>query len=255
MSVEKIIGTNNKIVLNIADNKKIDLLKDGEILTEDIYRRLKIMIIGNNNRVSLSFKSVEEIEPLITNNGFNILIIGDNNTVDLGTISVGYMPDWNMRGLNIIIGGFADNWSEPGVNRTADNCRVEIGNNVMVCGAMIYLQDDNSHVTIGDDCMISWGIDIWCTDVHTIMDLEGNPRNFGEFIEIGKHVWIGKDSKIGKNVRIADNCIVGWGSIVTKGTDESNVILAGVPAKIIKRDIDWNSKCINRYIAGMGKSQ
>ena len=45
MSVEKIIGTNNKIVLNIADNKKIDLLKDGEILTEDIYRRLKIMII------------------------------------------------------------------------------------------------------------------------------------------------------------------------------------------------------------------
>ena len=86
----------------------------------------------------------------------------------------------------------------------------------MICGAMIYLQENDSTVRIGDNSMISWGVDIWCTDVHTITDMDGNAQNFGKFIEIGNHVWIGKNSKIGKNVRIANNNIIGWGSIVTK---------------------------------------
>ena len=34
---------------------------------------------------------------------------------------------------------------------------------------------------------------------------------------------------------IADNSIVGWGSIVTKEFNEPNVIIAGIPAKIVKR--------------------
>ena len=102
-----------------------------------------------------------------------------------------------------------------------------------------------------DDSQLSWGVDVWCTDAHTITDLEGNPVNYAESIEIGRHVWVGKDVKIGKNVRIADNSIVGWGSIVTKRFDEPNVILAGTPAKIVKRGINWDRKCMNKYAKGL----
>lgn len=95
------------------------------------------------------------------------------------------------------------------------------GNRVVINGVTLYLQEDDSYVSIGDDSQLSWGIDIWCTDAHTITDLKGEPINFAKCIEIGKHVWIGKDSKIGKNVKIADNSIVGWGSIVTKEFNEA----------------------------------
>ena len=51
-----------------------------------------------------------------------------------------------------------------------------------------------------------------------------------------------------KNVKIADNSIVGWGSIVTKEFNEPNVIIAGIPAKIVKRGINWDRRCINKYL-------
>ena len=47
---------------------------------------------------------------------------------------------------------------------------------------------------------------------------------------------------------IADNSIVGWGSIVTKEFNEPNVIIAGIPAKIVKRGINWDRRCINKYL-------
>ena len=95
--------------------------------------------------------------------------------------------------------------------------------------------------------MISWGIDIWCTDVHTITDLDGNAINYGKSIEIGNHVWIGKDVKIGKNTKVSDDSIIGWGSIVTRKFNETNVIIAGNPTKIIKNDINWNFRDLQNY--------
>ena len=95
--------------------------------------------------------------------------------------------------------------------------------------------------------MISWGIDIWCTDVHTVTDLDGNPKNYSDKIEIGNHVWIGKDVKIGKNTKISNDSIIGWASVVTKKFNESNVVLAGNPAKIVKKDVNWNFRDLHNY--------
>lgn len=51
-----------------------------------------------------------------------------------------------------------------------------------------------------------------------------------------------------KNTKIPDDSIVGWGSIVTKVFHEPNIILAGIPAKIIKRGINWDRRYINKYL-------
>ena len=79
----------------------------------------------------------------------------------------------------------------------------------------------------------------------------GGAVNYAENIEIAVMSGVGKDVKIGKNVCIADNSFVGWGSIVTKRFDEPNVILAGIPPKVVKRDVNWNRKCINKYVKGI----
>ena len=71
-------------------------------------------------------------------------------------------------------------------------------------------------------------------------------------VDIGNHVWVGKDVKIGKNARISDHRILGWGSIVSKEFDEPHVILAGMPAKIVKRGINWDRRCINKYLKQSG---
>ena len=47
---------------------------------------------------------------------------------------------------------------------------------------------------------------------------------------------------INKGVLISSNSIVGNGAIVTNQFTEMNVVLAGVPARIVKRGVNWNAK-------------
>lgn len=56
-------------------------------------------------------------------------------------------------------------------------------------------------------------------------------------IYIGNNVWIGESARICKGVTIGDNSIVAANSVVTKNVPP-NCIVAGNPAKIVKRNID-----------------
>ena len=58
-------------------------------------------------------------------------------------------------------------------------------------------------------------------------------------VEIGNHVWIGYRVLINKGSVIPDDTVVGTGAIVTKSFDEPNTVLAGVPAKVVKRNVNW----------------
>lgn len=55
----------------------------------------------------------------------------------------------------------------------------------------------------------------------------------GEVI-IGENVWIGNNVMILKNSSIGDNSIVAAGAIVS-GNFPSNVIIGGIPAKVIRQ--------------------
>ncbi|MCC8171873.1 MAG: acyltransferase [Parabacteroides sp.] len=245
--LQSIQGRNNEFTV-ILPQKKIDCLTSESGKISEIVSQASLSITGNNNRITLRFDSEEHVEEVLLGGGFHLIVKGDNNVVTIGNLILRHSAMLGMTGLKLIIGQLPGLGA--GVSRKADNCRVDIGDRVVINGATLYLQEDNSSVSIGDDSQLSWGIDVWCTDAHTITDLDGNPLNFAHSIEIGKHVWIGKDAKIGKNVKISDNSIVGWGSIVTRKFDEPNVILAGVPAKVVKRGINWDRKCINKYIIG-----
>ena len=71
--------------------------------------------------------------------------------------------------------------------------------------------------------------------------------NIGKIIKIGNHVWIGRRVDLLKGTKINDNSIVGFGSVVTGNIDESNVVIAGFPAKVIKTGVNWSRLTPEEY--------
>ncbi|WP_422089418.1 acyltransferase [Tenacibaculum ovolyticum] len=86
-------------------------------------------------------------------------------------------------------------------------------------------------ISIGDYTQISANVGI-ITANHDIYD---NSRHIVKSVDIGKYCWIGMNVMILPGVKLGDNIIVGAGSVVTKSYEEGNCILAGNPAKIIKK--------------------
>jgi len=70
------------------------------------------------------------------------------------------------------------------------------------------------------------------------LDETGNKINKSKPIKIGNHVWVGKGCAILKGVTIGDGAIVGAHSVVTKDIPPRTLV-AGVPAKIIKENVNW----------------
>ena len=51
-------------------------------------------------------------------------------------------------------------------------------------------------------------------------------------------------STILKGVQVADGCVVGAGSLLAKAYSQPNCVLAGVPAREVKQDVDWTPERI-----------
>ena len=109
---------------------KIDCVSSHHEQFNQIINRSNIIITGNNNHVSMHFDSEENVEKLLLNEGFLLIIKGNDNTVNLGTIILRYSNILGMSGLKLIIGQLPGLGA--GVSRVANNCRVDIGNRVVI---------------------------------------------------------------------------------------------------------------------------
>lgn len=94
-------------------------------------------------------------------------------------------------------------------------------------------------VSIGDDVVMGPEVVIMATG-HNFSDLNIPINKQGatqeEKVVIGNNVWIGTRAIIMPGVKVGDNSIIGAGAVVTKDI-EDNCVVAGVPAKLIKRRI------------------
>jgi acetyltransferase-like isoleucine patch superfamily enzyme len=90
-------------------------------------------------------------------------------------------------------------------------------------------------VSIGNECMISENVTIRDSDNHTIT---GSRSSSGP-ITIGNHVWIGLNATILKDVTIGDGAVIAAGAVVVRDVPARSLV-AGVPARVIRTDIDWS---------------
>ena len=120
-----------------------------------------------------------------------------------------------------------------------DNNFIFIGNYTTIAGHTHLACIEGTKITIGEDCMFSKDIVFRTGDSHSIIDENRNRINPSKDILIGNHVWIGNKVIVTKGVNINDNSIIGTGSLVTNSFNDSNIVIAGVPARKIKSGINW----------------
>lgn len=92
----------------------------------------------------------------------------------------------------------------------------------------------HSCITIGDDCAISHDFTVMDSDAHCI-----NGNKIKSEVHIGNHVWIGARVLILKGVTIGDGAVIAAGAVVTKDIP-SRALAVGIPAKIVKREVEWS---------------
>ena len=102
-------------------------------------------------------------------------------------------------------------------------------------------------ITIGDNVTISHGVD-FITHDNSVCKIFGVHNDLYGKISIGNNCFIGAHTVIMYGVSIADNVIVGAGSVVTKSFKESNVIIAGNPARVVGRWDEFKNKSVTNII-------
>ena len=154
--------------------------------------------------------------PVIFNKGGAKLKIGENVTIKSSFLSI--------------------------IVTRAPGAEIEIGDNVGISGATIYAR---KKITIGENTCIGGNCKILDNDFHPIEAETRNKllrdENGGDSdlvpsreIKIGKNCFIGCNSIILKGTVLGDGCVVGAGAVVC-GKFEDNCVIAGNPAKVIKR--------------------
>lgn len=91
---------------------------------------------------------------------------------------------------------------------------------------------DHGGVFIGDRCQIGHNV-VFATLNHGLRPEERRTMTPAPIV-LGKNVWVGSNSTILQGVTIGDNAVVAAGAVVTKDVP-ANVVVGGVPAKIIKK--------------------
>ena len=94
-------------------------------------------------------------------------------------------------------------------------------------------------ISVQPMCLLSNGIRVSTEDSHQILDQDGHRMNHDKDVVFGEHVWVGERVYICKGVSIPDNSVVAACSVLTKTYTDPNVMIAGNPAIIKRRAIQW----------------
>jgi acetyltransferase-like isoleucine patch superfamily enzyme len=190
------------------------------------------LIIGNNCEIH------ENTEIILKDNGD--VIIGDNCKVKTTCCISAHKNSSIVISDSCIIG-------KESLIGSRGNSKINIGKKTKINSAIYMVADENSDISIGEDCTFSHYIKIRSNDGHGIFDIKNKKDiNFGtkRSVKIGNHVWVGLSATILYNSVIGNGSIVGANTFV-KSKFPNNCILAGIPAKITKKNIAWCGANIN----------
>lgn len=97
----------------------------------------------------------------------------------------------------------------------------------------------SKEIIFGDDDLLGWNVVVRDSDGHQVIN-NGIPGSVSKRIEVGKHTWICSEAHILKGAKVSDNSVLAYRSTLNKQFEQSESLLVGTPAKIIKTGINWN---------------
>lgn len=204
-----------------SNNNVIDLFDVKYNLIEKIISdKIKIHFIGKNSYVRL----------FVSNRMRRLrLVLGDDTSVEFGN--------------NVAIG------EELKIMLLKKKGSVIVGNNTFFGNCTILCDEPNITFSIGNNCLIGFGVSMRVGDGHTIYDMDSlYPINIPQDITIEDHVWIGREVVLLKGAKVPKDSVVGIRSVVTKALDKTNCIYAGTPAKLVKQNVNWNPSSVSDYL-------
>lgn len=197
----------NRIYCSIIELKNKRIIQFSKLTAKGIL----INNQGRNNHI--------QIQEHCNINNCRFLFKGSNNSIEIHSkVSLNGVTFWIEDDNNRIIIG--------------ENCTFEEGTQLAAC--------EGTEIFIGNDCMFSNNISVRTTDSHSILNSKGDRTNNAANIHIGNHIWIGLQALILKGARIENNCIIGARAVISSSTPNCpNSLIAGFPAKIIRKDTSW----------------
>jgi acetyltransferase-like isoleucine patch superfamily enzyme len=109
--------------------------------------------------------------------------------------------------------------------------QINFGNDIIINNNLVIIAEKN--VSICNNVLIGTNVEIYDSDFHSVLkNRRGNKNHSISPVLIKENVWIGSNVKILKGVEIGENTVISNSSVVTKSFP-SNVIIGGIPAKII----------------------
>ncbi len=209
---------------------------------------LGYQIDGKNNRIIVVENGKERVlrqDERIP--GLDISIFGDDNEIKI------YRPN-RLERSRILVGNSVRNRNNGARIQLKRGCTFSgmlvdcvfgenqvfsFGERSRIWGGLVRLNEVSGCI-IGDDCNCSDEIRIWGSDGHAILDKNNPEKILNEVsgpIIVGDHCWLGQGVRLTKGARIPPNTIVGQASLVTKAFNEEYTVIAGVPAKVVKRGV------------------
>lgn len=110
-----------------------------------------------------------------------------------------------------------------------------------------YIQGKNG-IIMGSNIIHAVGLKI-ITSNHEVTDFTKHTKN--KPIIIGDNCWLGANVTILPEVELGNHVIVAAGSVITKSFLEDNIVIGGVPAKVLKKIQPYNGNHYflkNKYV-------
>lgn len=199
------------IYLLFAKRNIFDMRQNIFVVEGVLKGKSRIRISGKNNRIIFRNGKYKNIHIGIDGND-NIIEIGEG--VRIGSLKIMIQDSSSM---------------------------IMIGQNTQIGEAKIVCCEYQDQVLIGKNNLIADDVEFWGCDGHSIYQ-NGERINCSSAINISDDVWIGRSVRILKGVTLYPNTVVGMGSLVTAREYPRNVLIAGLPAKVIKHNITWGAE-------------